>query len=99
MRRRSIIGASVLSSMPKLMWARNAEAAYYNVQLFRGQTKILSSWPVRTALTLKRAWKYQGKRYRLTTGVYRWYVWPGFGARSAVDYGDLLGSKSFQITR
>jgi hypothetical protein len=84
---------------PKLTWARNAEANYYNVQLFRGQAKILSSWPVRASLKLKRTWKYQGRRYTLTKGVYRWYVWPGFGARSAVDYGELLGSNSFQMTR
>jgi hypothetical protein len=88
-----------LKKPPKLTWARNAEANYYNVQLFRGQVKILSTWPVGAALKLKRTWKYQGRRYTLTKGVYRWYVWPGFGARSAVDYGELLGSNSFQMTR
>jgi len=84
---------------PKLTWARNAEANYYNVQLFRGQAKILSTWPVGASLKLKGTWKYQGRHYTLTNGVYRWYVWPGFGARSAVDYGELLGSNSFQMTR
>jgi hypothetical protein len=84
---------------PKLTWARNAEANYYNVQLYRGQVKILSTWPVGASLKLKRTWKYQGRRYTLAKGVYRWYVWPGFGARSAVDYGELLGSNSFQMTR
>jgi hypothetical protein len=88
-----------LKAPPKLVWTPNAEAAYYNVQLFRGQEKILSTWPVRASLRLKRTWKYQGKRYRLTKGMYRWYVWPGFGARSGVDYGELMGSKSFQMTR
>jgi hypothetical protein len=48
---------------------------------------------------LKRTWKYQGRRYTLSKGVYRWYVWPGFGARSAVDYGELLGSNGFEMTR
>jgi HYR domain len=84
---------------PKLAWARNAEANYYNVQLYRGQVKILSTWPLGASVKLKRTWKYQGRRYTLSKGVYRWYVWPGFGARSAVDYGELLGSNSFQITR
>jgi hypothetical protein len=88
-----------LKSPPKLAWTRNAEASYYNVQLYRGKVKILSSWPVLTTLQLKRTWKYLGKRYTLTKGVYNWYVWPGFGARAKVDYGDLLGSKSFQMTR
>jgi len=88
-----------LKTPPKLVWARNAEADYYNVQLYRGELKILSIWPLGPALKLKRSWKYQGTRYRLTKGVYRWYVWPGFGARANVDYGELLGSNSFQMTR
>jgi hypothetical protein len=88
-----------LRKPPKLVWTRNAQASYYNVQLFLGEQKILSAWPVGASFKLKPAWKYQGRRYTLTKGVYRWYVWPGFGARSAVDYGELLGSNSFQMTR
>jgi flavin reductase (DIM6/NTAB) family NADH-FMN oxidoreductase RutF len=88
-----------LKKPPKLVWVRNSEASYYNVQVYRGAVKILSTWPVKSAVTLKRSWKYQGHRYTLTPGVYRWYVWPGFGARSAVDYGDMLGFSSFQIVR
>jgi len=88
-----------LRKPPKLIWARNSEAAYYNVQLFLGQVKILSAWPLRPAVLLKRGWKYEGHRYKLRPGVYHWYVWPGFGARSAVDYGEMLGSRSFQIVR
>jgi hypothetical protein len=84
---------------PKLLWDRNAEATYYNVQLFRGTVKILSSWPTTGGLRLSRSWKYHGKKYKLGQSVYRWYVWPGFGKRSAVDYGDLLGSSSFEIIR
>jgi hypothetical protein len=86
-----------LRKPPKLMWLRNSEAAYYNVQLFRGDVKILSTWPVSPALVLKRSWKYEGHPYKLTSGVYQWYVWPGFGARVAVDYGELLGTRSFRI--
>ena len=91
--------AAKLKRPPKLVWLKNSEASYYNVQLFRGSTKILSTWPVRPVLTLKRAWKYDGRRYTLARGTYRWYVWPGFGARANVDYGELMGSRSFQITR
>ncbi len=88
-----------LKKPPKLVWVRNSEASYYNVQVYRGAVKILSTWPVKPAVALKRTWKYQGHTYKLTPGVYRWYVWPGFGARSAVDYGDVLGFSSFQIVR
>jgi hypothetical protein len=88
-----------LKKPPKLTWARNAEASYYNVQLFRGEQKILSRWPVRASLKLKRTWKYAGRKYRLTKGIYRWYVWPGYGAPSEADYGELLGSRTFEIVR
>lgn len=88
-----------LRKPPKLVWVKNSEATYYNVQVFRDDVKILSTWPLRTALVLKKKWKYQGRTYTLTPAVYRWYVWPGFGARAAVDYGELLGFSSFQIVR
>ena len=84
---------------PKLLWLRNSEASYYNVQVFRGTAKILSTWPVTATVTLKRGWKYGGHRYKMTPGLYRWYVWPGFGARSAVDYGEMLGFRTFTIVR
>jgi hypothetical protein len=86
-----------LRKAPKLTWVANSEANYYNVQLFRGEKKILSVWPLKPALNLKNKWKYQGHTYKLSRGVYRWYVWPGFGARKAVDYGEMLGFSSFQI--
>jgi hypothetical protein len=88
-----------LKKPPKLLWVKNAEASYYNVQLFRGTTKILSAWPKAASLALKRTWKYSGRKYTLTPGVYRWYVWPGFGARANADYGEMLGFSNFQILR
>jgi HYR domain len=88
-----------LRKPPKLIWERNSEASYYNVQLFRGEAKILSAWPTARTLSLKRTWRYKGKRYTLTNGLYRWYVWPGFGARANVNYGEMLGFSTFQILR
>lgn len=88
-----------LRKAPKLKWLKNSEANYYNVQLFRGRAKILSIWPVRPTVALKANWKYRGRTYKLAPGVYRWYVWPGFGPRSAVVYGDMLGFRTFQIIR
>jgi hypothetical protein len=88
-----------LKKPPKLVWVKNPEATYYNVQLYRGSLKILSAWPSGATLALKRTWKYQSRKYGLTPGIYRWYVWPGFGRRDDVDYGELLGFSSFQIIR
>jgi HYR domain len=88
-----------LSKPPKLVWVRNSEASYYNVQLFRGNVKLLSTWPTKANIALSRKWKYNGHKYTLSRGTYRWYVWPGFGARANVDYGDMLGFSTFQIVR
>jgi hypothetical protein len=82
---------------PLLRWKRLAHADYYNVQLFRGGRKILSSWPSRTRLRLHGAWRYGGHRHRLTPGTYRWYVWPGYGRRSRRAYGAVLGIRTFTI--
>jgi hypothetical protein len=90
-------GAKV-STPPRLVWTRLRHAKYYNLQLIRGR-KVLSAWPVRPGFQLRRTWIYNGRRYRLRPGVYRWYVWPGIGRRSAARYGRLLGSSTFVMTR
>jgi len=88
-----------LKKPPKLLWALDTEAQYYNAQLLLNGKKILSVWPVRPAYALKTSWKYEGRKYTLKPGVYTWFVWPGYGARSAVDYGELMGSRTFRIVR
>lgn len=80
---------------PVLRWTPVRGADYYNVQLWRGKRKVLSTWPSRARLELKRAWRYFGKR-RLQPGVeYRWLVWPGAGPRALNDYGRLIGRRKF----
>ena len=86
-----------LTAPPKLAWVASAGARYYNVQLFRGAEKILSAWPTTSSLALRKAWRYRGRRYRMTPGTYRWYVWPGVGAKADKRYGPLLGTNSFDI--
>ena len=88
-------GAS-LSAPPTLSWTAIPKASYYNVQLFKG-TKILSAWPTKASLKLKRTWRFGGQRHRLARGRYRWYVWPGFGSRKAAHYGHGVGTATFVI--
>ncbi len=88
-----------LKKAPKLLWALDTEAQYYNAQLLLNGKKILSVWPVHPAYVLKKSWKFEGRKYTLKPGVYTWFVWPGYGARSAVDYGGLMGSRTFRIVR
>jgi len=87
-----------VTSAPHLDWLPAKGATYYNVQLIRGK-RILSTWPARNSLKLRRSWTFHGHRYRLRPGVYRWYVWPGFGKRKQAHYGRLLGSNSFVYAR
>lgn len=89
--------AATLAAPPVLRWARVKRARYYNVQVFRGDRKILSAWPTRPRLRLRRTWRYLHHRERLTPGVYRWYVWPGYGKRSLRRYGRLLGTREFTV--
>ena len=84
---------------PQLIWKPVRNASYYNVQIFRGRNKVLSTWPRQTMLRLKRRWRFGGKQYRLVPGKYCWYVWPGKGRRSKRDYGKRLGKSCFRIVR
>jgi hypothetical protein len=88
-----------LHGPPTLLWKKVRRASYYNVQLYRGAHKVLSRWPRKTTLRLYRRWRYAGKRRRLAPGRYRWYVWPGYGKRSARKYGRLLGRSRFTVVR
>ena len=91
------VGRRNLRKPPLLRWRSVAEARYYNVQLFRNGHKILSAWPSRSHYRLRRTWHYRGHRYRLGPATYRWYLWAGYGARSAHHYGGLLGQRSFTV--
>jgi len=78
----------------RLQWLPVKGATYYNVQLIRNG-RIFSAWPTNTSVKLPRRWTYRGHRYRLRSGTYRWYVWPGFGKLAQARYGRLLGGSSF----
>jgi hypothetical protein len=90
-------GARVRSA-PLLRWTAVKGASYYNVQLLRRGRTILSAWPTNAHFKVPRSWVFHGHRVRLQRGVYRWYVWPGFGGFSASRYGHLLGGSSFVLS-
>jgi hypothetical protein len=83
---RPVSGSSAQSSL-MLSWAPVYRVRYYNVQLYRGGVKVQTFWPARSWLRL------QG----LSPGRYRWYVWPGIGARARGKYGALIGSSTFVV--
>jgi hypothetical protein len=84
---------------PLLVWKRARRATYYNAQLVRSETKVLSSWPRKPHLQLRRRWRFERRVRRLISGRYCWFVWPGLGARSENRYGRLLGKSCFVVVR
>jgi hypothetical protein len=86
-----------LRTPPLLRWRKVGEARYYNVQVFRKGRKILSAWPSKPHYQLRGTWRYRGHHYRLSGATYRWYLWAGYGKRSAHHYGSLLGKRSFVV--
>jgi hypothetical protein len=94
----SPLPAARVARPPFLVWTRVKGATYYNVQLIR-DGRILSVWPTHASLKLQRSWIYKGRSHSLRPGLYRWYVWPGFGRLAQANYGRLLGGSSFVVTR
>ena len=89
---------ATLPAPPLLRWTPVRGARYYNVQLFRHGKKLLSAWPRRPRLQLERRWRFAGAKRRLAAGDYRWFVWPGEGARADRRYGERIGARRFTIT-
>ena len=58
-----------------------------NVVITRDGTRVAIGWPTSTSWTPP----------KLEAGLYRWYVWPGFGPKAAARYGRLIGSSSFRV--
>lgn len=90
--------AERVTSPPTLVWTPVRKASHYHLQLWRGR-RVLSAWPEQPSYRLRRTWSYKGRRYRLRPGVYRWYVWPGYGQISDARYPRRpLGGSTFVVT-
>ncbi|HMC71429.1 MAG TPA: HYR domain-containing protein, partial [Mycobacteriales bacterium] len=90
-------GAS-LTAPPLLLWVPANDADYYNVQVYRGGTKVLSVWPTKASYRLSERWRFEGKAYSLVPGKYRWFVFPGFGPRGRRHFGPAIGTSTFEVT-
>ncbi len=80
-----------------LHWQAKGDATFYNVQLFRGKTKVLSAWPETAKLVVDAKWSYGGKSQHLLPGRYSWFVWPARGTRKSPRYQSLEGFNSFVV--
>ncbi len=89
-------GGARVTRPPVLRWTHIPGARYYNVQLFKGRTRVLSAWSRNPFLALPEAWTFRGRARRLDPGRYEWWVWPGRG-RSEARYGRLIGRRTLFV--
>ena len=90
---------TVVKRPPTVMWSAVKKARFYNVQLWRGRSKVLTTWPAATKLELPASWTFSGKRQRLANGRYKLFVWPAFGTPKKPGYGKLVGQVAFVVKR
>ena len=95
----SPVNGAVVARSPVVTWSPVAKAHFYNLQLWRGGQKILTTWVRTPKLTLKQRWTTQGKRYSLANGRYLIYIWPAFGTTKKPSYGKMLGQVGFTVKR
>jgi hypothetical protein len=88
---------AIVGKPPVVEWSPVGKARFYNLQLWRGNLKLLTTWVKRPRLALKQHWTLNGTRHSLVNGPYRLYVWPAFGTTRDPRYGKLLGQVSFVV--
>ena len=88
---------SIVGKPPLVQWSPVAKARFYNLQLWRGNSKLLTTWVTHPSLALRQHWTFQGQRRSLTSGSYRLYVWPAFGTRREPRYGKPVGQVTFVV--
>lgn len=54
---------------------RGQQSKRYEVQFFRGSSRVFVKRVDTPRLTLPSRWRYAGRDQTLEPGVYRWYVW------------------------
>ena len=90
---------AVVKKPPVVAWSPVAEARFYNLQLWRGKVKLLTTWVRAPKLELPYRWKLKGASHSLVNGRYTLYVWPAFGTQRDPKYGKLLGQVGFTFRR
>jgi hypothetical protein len=84
------VDGTVAIGVPRLSWQRVRHARYYDIQVWKGSRKLAEAWPS------KPYWRPPSAKLA-GAGRVTWYVWPGFGARSAANYGHEIGHAHVSI--
>ena len=86
---------AIVTRAPLVQWAAVSKARFYNLQLWRGKVKLLTTWVRAPKLKLKETWRLGGTRHALKNGRYQIYIWPAFGTKKIPKYGKMLGQVTF----
>ncbi|HEX5582485.1 hypothetical protein [Gaiella sp.] len=62
----------------RFAWAPVDGAVGYRVELFRGTKQVLEQRTKDPVFELVSPWSHSGRSEKLSSGSYRWYVWPVF---------------------
>jgi hypothetical protein len=73
-----VAGASRGAVPRRFAWAPVPRATGYYVEFFRGDTRVYAASTKSPEVTLPTRWRFRGRLQTLTSGDYRWYVWPVF---------------------
>ena len=90
---------AVVPRPPVVAWSAVKGARFYNVQLWRGKAKLLTTWPSGPLLRLHDTWRFSGVRQQLRNGKYELFVWPAYGTLAKPQYGKLVGRVDFVVKR
>ncbi|HEX2302191.1 MAG TPA: hypothetical protein VHH57_01095 [Gaiella sp.] len=91
------VEGAIVTRPPLVEWSPVSKARFYNVQLWRGRVKVLTTWVRAPKLKLKQTWALQGARQTLRDGKYLIYVFPAFGTAKSPNFGKLLGQVRFVV--
>ena len=79
---------SSIRTAPRLTWKAQGATAYYNVQVFRNGSRVLTAWPSKPAFSIPRG--------KLRPGTYVWFVWPAVRhPGKPATFGRLIGRATF----
>jgi hypothetical protein len=84
------VDGTIATGPPPLSWQRVRHARYYDIQIWSGSRKLAEAWPS------KAHWQPPKAKLAGATHI-TWYVWPGFGSRSAANYGPEIGHARLTI--
>ena len=90
---------AIVRAPPVVAWVAVRGARFYNLQLWLGRRKLLTTWPRDARLKLPKSWRFEGTRRRLVPGRYRLYVWPAFGTAKSPSYGKPVGQVNFVVKK